>query len=409
MTSNGERGRAAAGLVVAKGSFAAMGGAERDLMRNLPALAQRFAVSVATLHPVSELEALCSELEISLISPEKPWKPPTGALSTVLDAGMDSASRAWAGCSGLHDAISDSDVVHLVSGDGSLALLEHVPESMAVHLHLLEPHRGLHEDVLHRKIDGSPKRNLGLTSALLSRARRRDIEFIRGLTDRPRSAISGNSSYTVGRIGEVYGVEAGVLLPSVVADEFPSEAGSSEPVAVGDMPRPYAVSVGRASWVKGTWGAVSMLAGSGVSLAHVGGGEADDIARLADHASSCGVGLWVAPRLSSPELASLMRSARAVVSMAHGEPFGLTPVEAFSVGTPALFVDEGGFRDTVIDGANGRLLKRGDQAAWHSALEQAADTQTRARWAESGRSRIAELDLSPEAHCSRLATILDSL
>ncbi|HIM64020.1 MAG TPA: hypothetical protein EYM40_00680, partial [Candidatus Poseidoniales archaeon] len=280
MTSNGERGRAATGLVVAKGSFAAMGGAERDLMRNLPALARRFAVSVATLHPVPELEALCSELGISLISPEKPWEPPTGALSAVLDAGMDSASRAWARCSGLHDAISDSDVVHLVSGDGSLALLEHVPESMAVHLHLLEPHRGLHEDVLHRKVDGSPKRNLGLTSALLSRARRRDIEFIRGLTDRPRSAISGNSSYTAGRIGEVYGVEAGVLLPSVVADEFPSEAGSDEPVAVGDMPRPYAVSVGRASWVKGTWGAVSMLAGSGVSLAHIGGGEADDLARL---------------------------------------------------------------------------------------------------------------------------------
>jgi glycosyltransferase involved in cell wall biosynthesis len=104
-----------------------------------------------------------------------------------------------------------------------------------------------------------------------------------------------------------------------------------------------------------------------------------------------------------------MRGARAVVSMAHGEPFGLTPVEAFSVGTPALFVDEGGFRDTVIDGANGRLLERGDQAAWHSALEQAADAQTRARWAEAGRSRIAELDLSPEAHCSRLVAILDSL
>ena len=74
MTSNGERGRAETGLVVAKGSFAAMGGAERDLMRNLPALAQRFAVSVATLHPVPELEALCSELGISLISPEKPWE-----------------------------------------------------------------------------------------------------------------------------------------------------------------------------------------------------------------------------------------------------------------------------------------------------------------------------------------------
>ncbi len=409
MTSNAEQGSSADGLVVAKGSFAAMGGAERDLMRNLPALAQRFSVSVATLHAVPELESLCSGLGVPLISSDKPWEMPTDALSTVLDSGMDSAVGAWAGCSGLAEALDACDALHLVSGDGSLALLKHVPDSVAVHLHLLEPHRGLHEDVLHREIDGSPKRSLGLTSTLLSRARRRDIEVIRGLTDRPRSAISGNSSYTAARIGEVYGVEAGVLLPSVVSDEFPAEAGLDEPSETHDIAEPYAVSVGRAGWVKGTWETVSMLSGSGISLAHVGGGAGEDLARLTQHAESCGVGLWVAPRLSSPEMAALMRGARAVVSMAHGEPFGLTPVEAISVGTPALMVDEGGFRDTVIDGVNGRLLPRDDLGAWHSALEQVADGGTRTAWAESGRARIAEMDLSPDTHCRRLESILDRL
>ncbi|MDP7341558.1 MAG: glycosyltransferase family 4 protein [Candidatus Thalassarchaeum sp.] len=409
MTSNGEHGPSAGGLVVAKGSFAAMGGAERDLMRNLPAFARRFSVTVATLHPVPELESLCSELGIPLISPDKAWKMPTDALSTVLDSGNDTAAKAWQGCSGLAAVLATSDAVHLVSGDGSLALLEHLPDSVAVHLHLLEPHRGLHENVLHREIDGSPKRSLGLTSALLSRARRRDIEAIRGLTDRSCSAISGNSSYTAARIGEVYGVEAGVLLPSVVSDEFPAEAGLEEPSEIPDIANPYAVSVGRASWVKGAWETVSMLAGSGVSLAHVGGGAGEDLARLIQHAESCGVDLWIAPRLSSPEMAALMRGARAVVSMAHGEPFGLTPVESISVGTPALMVDEGGFRDTVIDGVNGRLLPRDDLGAWHSALEQVADDGTRTAWAESGRTRIAEMDLSPDAHCHRLESILHSL
>ena len=386
-----------------------MGGAERDLMRNLPAFARRFSVTVATLHPVPELESLCSELGIPLISPDEAWKMPTDALSTVLDSGNDTAAKAWQGCSGLATVLATSDAVHLVSGDGSLALLEQLPDSVAVHLHLLEPHRGLHENVLHREIDGSPKRSLGLTSALLSRARRRDIEAIRGLTDRPCSAISGNSSYTAARIGEVYGVEAGVLLPSVVSDEFPAEAGLEEPSEIPDIANPYAVSVGRASWVKGAWETVSMLAGSGVSLAHVGGGAGEDLARLTQHAESCGVDLWIAPRLSSPEMAALMRGARAVVSMAHGEPFGLTPVESISVGTPALMVDEGGFRDTVIDGVNGRLLPRDDLEAWHSALEQVADDGTRTAWAESGRTRIAEMDLSPDAHCHRLESILHSL
>ena len=409
MTSNGEHDPSAGGLVVAKGSFAAMGGAERDLMRNLPAFARRFSVSVATLHPVPELELLCSELGVPLISPDEAWEMPIDALSTVLDSGNDTAAKAWQGCSGLAEALAASDAVHLVSGDGSLALLEHVPDSVAIHLHLLEPHRGLHEDVLHREIDGSPKRSLGLTSALLSRARRRDIEAIRGLTDRPCSAISGNSSYTAARIGEVYGVEAGVLLPSVVSDEFPAKAGSDEPTESQDIVAPYSVSVGRASWVKGTWETVSMLAGSGVSLAHVGGGAAEDLVRLTQHAESCGVGLWIAPRLSSPEMASLIRGARAVVSMAHGEPFGLTPVEAFSVGTPALMVNEGGFLDSVIDGVNGRLLPRSDYGAWHLSLEQAADSGTRTLWAEAGRVRIEEMDLRPDTHCHRLESILDCL
>jgi len=72
-------------------------------------------------------------------------------------------------------------------------------------------------------------------------------------------------------------------------------------------------------------------------------------------------------------------------------------------------VDEGGFRDTVIDGVNGRLLPRDDLGAWHSALEQAADGRTRTAWAESGRARIAEMDLSPDAHCRRLESVLDCL
>ena len=52
----------------------------------------------------------------------------------------------------------------------------------------------------------------------------------------------------------------------------------------------------------------------------------------------------------------MIEDSLAVVSMAHKEPFGLTPIEAFSIGTPAIFVDEGGFRDTIIDGICGRLI-----------------------------------------------------
>ena len=95
-----------------------------------------------------------------------------------------------------------------------------------------------------------------------------------------------------------------------------------------------------------------------------------------------------------------------MVSMAHNESFGLTPIESFSVGTPALFVDEGGFRDTIVDGENGRLINRSDIEGWHSALEQASDQRTREEWAAKGRERISELDLGPVAHARRIRDLL---
>jgi glycosyltransferase involved in cell wall biosynthesis len=393
-------------LLVAKGSFESMGGAERDLLRNLPAIAESFDVSVATLASASELGSACEGLGLELMCPEERWSPPQGVLSSVLDSGMGSASKAWLSIGGLVESLNGFDCVHLTSGDGSLALLEHIPEMVPVHLHLLEPHRGLHEDVLHRGLDGTPKRSLGLTRAILSRSRRRDISAIRDLSLRSNSSISGNSSYTAGRISEVYGVRSGVLLPSVVSDEFPENAGEREPESVGELEGEYVVSVGRASWVKGAWETISMLSGSGVALAHVGGGDEDDLRKLEGHAKSMGVGLWCAPRLSSPELASLYRGALAVVSMAHGEPFGLTPIEAQSVGTPALFVDEGGFRETIVDGVSGRLLPRGDFDEWHRALSEARDPENRSSWSENGRVAISEAGLDPRGHCDRLIAIL---
>lgn len=152
-----------------------------------------------------------------------------------------------------------------------------------------------------------------------------------------------------------------------------------------------------------------MLSGSGVALAHVGGGDEGDLLKLKGHAKSMGVGLWCAPRLSSPELASLYRGALAVVSMAHGEPFGLTPIEAQSVGTPALFVDEGGFRETIVDGVSGRLLPREGFDEWHRALSEARDPGNRSSWSKNGRVAISEAGLDPGGHCDRLIAILQDM
>jgi glycosyltransferase involved in cell wall biosynthesis len=393
------------GLLVAKGSFGSMGGAERDLIRVLPAINCLFEVTMATIQPSTELEETCSENDIELIRPESEWHLSTDPISVVLDSGRGTASKAWASCNGLSEAMESSMALHLVSGDGSLPILDHVPAGLRVHLHLLEPHRGLYEETLHRRVDGSPRRNLALTKAALSRARSRDQSLMESLISRQDAIVSGNSRFSAQRANEVYGVEAGVLWPCVDTNEFPEDR-SDDPENPYPEEGDYVVSVGRASYAKGTWETISMLAGTGLSLAHVGGGDEGSLGMLRKHAYSSGVGLWVAPRLPSPDLVSLMRGARAIVSMAHKESFGLTPIEAFAVGTPPLFVDEGGFRDTIVDGENGRLLDRGDVESWHSALEQASDPGTREGWAARGRERISELDLAPEAHARRIWDLL---
>lgn len=400
-------------LLVAKGTFEAMRGAERDLIRNLPALARQFDLTMATLQPSRELKECCRDNQIPLLKPSTPWYPNTGAVSTILNRDLRLSSKAWRGIDGLKNALAEANAVHLVSGDGSLGLIRLVPKSTPFHLHMLEPHRGLYENVLHLGVDGKPRRSLAFTNLALSKARRDDRRTIGAFLKRPSSAINGNSSYSAERIREVYGCEAGYIHPSVDFAEFTAEASEAENAAWVDLDElpdpPWVTTIGHAGWVKGGWETISMLAGSGFGLVLVGGGVFEEVEELHEYADARGVRLWTPPRLSNLQLTGLMRRSVAIVSLAHGEPFGLTPIEAFAVGTPALFVDEGGFRDSIEDGVNGRLLPRDDPVAWQEALNEALQPDVKKRWAAAGRARIEQLDLSPEAHARRIFAVLDNL
>ena len=122
-----------------------------------------------------------------------------------------------------------------------------------------------------------------------------------------------------------------------------------------------------------------------------------------------GVNVQVLSNLDSIEMSILMKRSTAVIGLAHGEAFGLTPIESMALGAPPVFVDEGGYRDTIVDGVNGRLLARGAFDDWRRAFVQARDPETRARWAESGLSRIEELGLSSENYASQLDERIRSL
>ena len=396
-------------LLVAKGVISRLGGAERDLLRRLTHLNNWFNVSVATLSSCEELELLCDEHDINLYKPRDSWSPPNSAISQIFDGVHRTSKQAWKNCGSLIADIAGFDYFHIISGDGYLAMLELVPNGKPAHLYLLEPHRGLHEDSLHRNLNGDLRRPKLLTSILLSKARKNDLTIVKRFGRRTNTIISGNSSYTANRIKEVYNIDCDYLHPCVDANEYTSNTNIVTNPYLNSSLMQYVVTIGRASWVKGAWETISMLAGSGLSLALVGGGEEESIDSLIKHAKSSKVGIWVAPRLESSELCSLIRRAVAVVSMAHSEPFGLTPIEAQALGTPALFVNEGGFRETIIDGFSGRLLPRDDYSAWHAALEEAKDTHNRSLWSENGRASISKVGLNPEAFSNRLQEIFRNL
>jgi len=287
-----------------------------------------------------------------------------------------------------------------------------IPDGIPVHYHCLEPPRWLYEDVLHRRLDGTLKRPLWITKLLFSIQRRRDQKFVGKLIARPHATLSGNSPWIQRWISELYGtssnpnkangeppqrdeghrlMEATHLMHVIDPSMWPSQASKDEAAALENIPsqpNEYVVTVGRVGHVKGAWSTVQSLRGTGLGLVQVGGGSEADQTELIQHGETLGVEVVCMPRLPHVALRALVRGARAMVSHAHMEPFGLTPIEAMAVGTPALMVDEGGFADTMAKSNSGRLLPRGDLGAWKAAYLDAKDPVLRNAWAEAGRTYV---------------------
>jgi glycosyltransferase involved in cell wall biosynthesis len=74
-----------------------------------------------------------------------------------------------------------------------------------------------------------------------------------------------------------------------------------------------------------------------------------------------------AGRLSDAEVAAALRSAKALVVTAK-EEFGIAAVEAQAAGRPVIALDEGGVRETVLDGLTGTFYPGNDPGALAAAV-----------------------------------------
>ncbi|QZO02547.1 glycosyltransferase [Chenggangzhangella methanolivorans] len=91
------------------------------------------------------------------------------------------------------------------------------------------------------------------------------------------------------------------------------------------------------------------------------------------------------------------------------EPFGRVPLEAAAAGRPVVAYASGGLTETIVDGVTGRLVARGDRAAFVAALAGlAADGEARARMGAAGRERVVEA-YAPARLAQTLATVWDEI
>jgi glycosyltransferase involved in cell wall biosynthesis len=412
-------------VLVVRGVFGALGGAERELLQLIPKLENEWKVSLATLSLPEEAKQLLDSTTIDIYQSQTSFEPPIDTLSEVRNVASKQALRLWKSIVIPWDSI---DVVHLSVCRGTLEILPLIPSTIPVLYHCLEPPRWLYEDVLHRRLDGTNKRPSLVTKVAFRKQRNDDQRLVRMLLKRPNSTVCGNSLYTANRLATTYKLpnactnqkgnvpqrdaqrrvlQSTFIHPAIDLEKWPIMATTEEQAEVEslNLPEKYVVTIGKILFVKGTMESVAMLENTDVALVQIGGGSDSDKVELMRFAQAKNVQVMYMPRLSQRQICGVVRGSIAVVSHAHGEPFGLTPLEALAVGIPPMMVRDGGFVETMGALDEGYLFDRNDVESWRAGLERAQSEDVRNRCLARGRPYV-ETHFSLDEQAEHLSLLL---
>ena len=400
-------------LLVVKAAMTVNGGAARDLLRNLEEISNIFEVKFACLNILPEQEKFIENLGIEILVPEKQWVS-KGGLWNEISAGQErSASKSWLDHAPIHEAMKWADAIHLTGGNGSMEFPKFVNPNTPMHLHYLEAKPGIHDNISHYNPNGGGRWRAFVMHLLQIYQRRRIEKSFSLFNNNNKWIVSANSAFSAENLHNIYRIKGDVLYPSVDLAEFSrketiGEVSELEKIS-GLKGKNYVVTVGRISWFKGIYEAVDHLAGNNLDLVLIGGGTSEENSNLKQYAEKHDIRLTILSGISSEAMRAVIRQAKAVIGLAHGEAFGLTPIEAMAIGTPPIFVNEGGYRETVVNNKNGMLLERGDYASWKLAFELIDDPSVREKWANEGLLQIEKMGLTPKNHAQRLFGIVNPL
>jgi glycosyltransferase involved in cell wall biosynthesis len=162
-----------------------------------------------------------------------------------------------------------------------------------------------------------------------------------------------NSTSVARRIAEAYGRTAHVIHPPVAIDA----TGPQTPVDVGFGE--FFLTVGRGRGYKHVDMLLAAFARMPEANLVVVGTAPRDVPLTPN------VRFVAGP--SDAELRWLYEHCRALMSVSH-EDFGLTPLEANTMGSPALVLRAGGFLDSLAEGVSGRFIEHASEAAIEEAV-----------------------------------------
>ena len=126
--TNGNTGAAKRVLIV-RGSFASLGGAERELLQLIRATSKRWEVSLASLDLTKDAQDLLNDANVRLLLPETAMKWPAGSVAEIMAKASTSAQKMW---QSIDIPWDEFDAVHMSVCRGTLELLPLIPAHLPV-------------------------------------------------------------------------------------------------------------------------------------------------------------------------------------------------------------------------------------------------------------------------------------
>lgn len=317
-------------IVIAHDYLAQRGGAERVLLTMLDAFPNARVVT-----SIYSPERTFDELQGRTI--ETLWTQRVPAFRQDPRLAFPFLGRAFE-----NYIVQDADLVICSTSGWAHGITARVPKIVYCH----NPPRWLYQpDDYFQRSPIALRRTLHRSLAPL---RKRDVRWAKGA-----DAYVANSAAVARRVRLRYGIAAEIVHP-------PSRLSPREPqVPIEGVEPGYLLVVSRPRAYKNVRVVQEAVAGLDNERLVVVGGADQSVASTNRIRSLSAV--------SDSELRWLYQNCDAVVAIAH-EDFGLTPVEGFQFGKPAVALRAAGYLDTVSDGVNGVFAEAATAASVREAI-----------------------------------------